>query len=68
MGNKWQFAGTFWWFNHKELFSKTGEKGWNFIYPFFHGVEGYLGRLFPIEKSYCLFMDKFKDIDTYLFK
>jgi hypothetical protein len=53
----WQFAGTFWWVNHKELFSKIGEKGWNFTFPCFHGIEGYLGRLFPIERSYCLYKD-----------
>lgn len=46
-GSGWHFPGTFFWFKHAALFKRN----WRTISRGRYGVEGYLGRHIPIEKS-----------------
>jgi hypothetical protein len=50
----WHFAGTFWWVRHDALFSRD----WRTVTQHTHGVEAYLGTLFPYTESFCLYGDQ----------
>jgi len=48
----WIFSGSFWWVNNAALFSHPK---WRDIVPnSIYATEAYLGRLFPVEQSFCL--------------
>jgi len=49
---KWHYAGNFFWFKHKPVFSN---KDWDKIRMIRVGVEAYLGENFEKESGYCLF-------------
>lgn len=49
---KWHFSGTFFWVNHAKLFSHPD---WRIVHKTRWGAEGYLGKLFPLEQSFCFF-------------
>jgi len=53
--SEWHYRGTFWWVRHSALFSAD----WRTIPASFgrYGVEMYLGCLFPVSRSYCLYGD-----------
>lgn len=59
--SKWFFAGTFFWFRHDRLFSRSWEKLPNGYY----GVEGYLGLHIPLSESYDLGEYPIKNWDLY---
>jgi hypothetical protein len=52
-GHTWHFSGTFFWFRHSKTFIGDWENvvtkdcRW--------GVEGFLGKVMPIEKSFCIY-------------
>lgn len=53
---QWYYAGTFFWFNHAELFARD----WRMdveahANPYI--VEAWLGRIFTLDESYCLYGD-----------
>ena len=50
--SKWHYAGNFFWFKHKPIFSN---KDWNKIRMIRVGVEAYLGENFDKETGHCLF-------------
>jgi hypothetical protein len=50
----WHFAGTFFWFRNRDLFSHPR---WRDIRPTGYFVEAYLSMLFSYEQSCCVFMD-----------
>jgi hypothetical protein len=52
----WHFAGTYFWFNNKKLYSlidwqSVTQSGW--------GAEAYVGKVFPFSEGFCLFGDNF---------
>lgn len=49
-GSQWHFSGTFFWFKHSQLYARD----WERIHRGKYGVEGYLGRHLPVERSFCL--------------
>ena len=53
--SSWHFAGTYFWFNNEKLFSLDN---WSEVGNDRHGVEGYLGSMFPEKESYSLFFDE----------
>ncbi|KKL15930.1 hypothetical protein LCGC14_2500670 [marine sediment metagenome] len=61
---KWHFSGTFFWFNHKQLFSKNWRKIENNRY----GVEGYLPLFFEEKNMFCLFGDNPNHSNLYRYK
>jgi len=52
--SSWHYSGNFWWVNHARLFSNPH---WDAIPQARHGVEAYLGTLFNVDESYCLYED-----------
>lgn len=50
MDTKWYYAGTFFWFNHKELFSRPD---WEDVGKGRYRVEEYLGKKFKASEGYC---------------
>lgn len=50
----WHYSGAFWWAKHSTLFSHPR---WREVPQVRFGVEMYLGTLFPIESSACLYED-----------
>lgn len=50
----WHYSGTFWWVNHARLFSNPR---WDEVFLSRYGTEAYLGRLFRLEDTYCLYSD-----------
>lgn len=50
-GPGWHFAGTYFWVNDQELFSRPN---WNQIQDHSHAVEGYLATQFEESEAYCL--------------
>lgn len=61
---KWHFSGTFFWFNHKQLFSKN----WKTIENNRYGVEGYLPQFFSEKEMFCLFGDNPIHSNLYRYK
>lgn len=51
-GSDWHYSGTFFWFNHAGVFSNPD---WSMIEQSRHGVEGWIGRLVPFDRSATLF-------------
>jgi len=55
-GEIWHFSGTFFWFRHSSAFCNQWEDvirkdcRW--------GVEGFLGKMMPIEKSFCIYGER----------
>ncbi len=49
-GSNWHYSGTYFWFRNSSVFSKD----WRPVHPHLYGVEGWLGRHVPIERSYSL--------------
>lgn len=54
--NTWHFSGNFWWVNQTSLFKRE----WTKIEPTKFGPEGYLGSLYHLGESACIFADKMK--------
>ena len=50
--SKWHYVGTFFWFNHRALFSRN----WRDITESRYGTEAYLSKFFSVKEAYCLFM------------
>lgn len=50
--SRWHFAGTFWWVKNSKLF---GLPNWRDVDKHTHGVEGYLGKMFPVEEAHNFF-------------
>lgn len=61
---RWQYAGTFFWFNHAKLFSVPGG---HYIHQGYYGVESYLGRHLPLSEAYCLH-GTLKELDSITFR
>ena len=50
---KWYFWGSYWWVNHKALFTRLG---WDQLpRKDYLAVEGYLGSLFTVDEAKCLY-------------
>jgi hypothetical protein len=49
----WHYSGTFFWFRHAHVFSRS----WRVVPQFYCGVEAWPGTLFQSEETGCLFFD-----------
>jgi len=54
----WHYSGTFFWFRHAHVFSRS----WRDVPQFYCGVEAWPGTLFPAEETGCLFLDGIRDL------
>lgn len=53
VSENWHFSGTFFWFNHQKMFSRSE---WELVRQDTRfAVEGYLAHFFNVEEAYCLF-------------
>jgi hypothetical protein len=51
---EWHYAGTFWWFRNKDVFSHPG---WHEVPMSGYAVEFFMPWLFKHEQAYCLYRD-----------
>jgi hypothetical protein len=54
LNTKWHYSGTFFWFRNDDTFKNPL---WTDIDQVYYGVEAWPGKIFPIEKSACIFSD-----------
>jgi len=58
----WFFASSFFWFNNEKLFSKLN---WPHVQQYAYGVEGYLGKKFELNESYCVLGNDYSNQKQY---